>query len=360
MLHSNTVRLLALILLACNSASVLAQVQDAQATQSARVDNILAGAFRWRVGQPLLEVDSQTLPESPGHPWLAIKDPSIIRYEGRWHLFCTLRKQKAGQGRIRIGHLSFEEWSEASQENWSVLKLTDDYHAAPQIFFFTPHQKWYLIYQAADSARGLPYGPCYSSNPDINDPAGWSLPEPLYRVKPGAKAGLDFWVICDATRAHLFFTSLNGQMWRAETQLENFPAQGWSDPKVVLQADIFEASHTYRLKGLEKYITFIECQDAKRRYFKAFVSDALDGNWLPVAGTRKQPFVSPKNVVNQPESWATSYSHGELLRVGSNEHLEVDPQNLRLLFQGADDREVQGGNYGNIPWRLGLLEMVDP
>ena len=29
---------------------------------------------------------------------------------------------------------------------------------------------------------------------------------------------------------------------------------------------------------------------------------------------------------------------------------------LRFLFQGVSDRERQGKVYGEIPWRLGLLE----
>jgi len=49
-------------------------------------------------------------------------------------------------------------------------------------------------------------------------------------------------------------------------------------------------------------------------------------------------------------------SHGELLRDGCDEHLEVDPARLRFLFQGVLDRHRQGKSYGQIPWRLGMLE----
>ena len=60
------------------------------------------GKFHWRVGDPLLSVDPKRLPPSAEHPWVAVKDPSIVRYADRWHLFCTLRKQKEGEGRIRL------------------------------------------------------------------------------------------------------------------------------------------------------------------------------------------------------------------------------------------------------------------
>ncbi|GAA4463652.1 non-reducing end alpha-L-arabinofuranosidase family hydrolase [Novipirellula rosea] len=320
-------------------------------------DPFRSGDFRWRVSPPLIAVDPARLPKSSQHPWLALKDPSIVRHQGRWHLFCTLRKAKQGDGRIRIGYASFVDWADASDADWSVLDLTMGYHGAPQIFYFQPHQKWYLIYQASDETRNLKYGPCYSTNDDISKPERWTRPEPLYVVKEGAKAGLDYWLICDEQKAHLFFTTLNGQMWRAETAKHNFPNHGWTDPKVVLQADIFEASHTYKLKGQNRFLTIVEAQAGKRRYFKAFTADALDGQWTPLAASRDQPFVSPKNVVNQNESWATSYSHGELIRDGSSETMEIDPAELRLLFQGANDPEYQSGNYGQIPWRLGLLEL---
>ena len=233
-----------------------------------------------------------------------------------------------------------------------------DYHGAPQIFFFEPHRKWYLIYQAADSSRGLKYGPCFSTTETIDDATSWTKPSPLYVVPEGQKAGLDYWVICDDTHAHLLFTSLDGRMWHAQTELSGFPDRGWSSPTVALKADIFEASHTYKLNGTDQYVTLVEAQNGKRRYFKFYTADRLAGPWKPLAATRDQPAVSVLNVVNQQQSWATSYSHGEFIRSGFNQRLEIDPDSLRLLFQGTSDREYQKGSYGEITWRLGLLDSV--
>ena len=319
----------------------------------------LTGDFRWTVGEPVLAINPDRLPPSPEHPWVAVKDPSVVRHDGRWHLFCTIRKLKEGDGRIRIGYLSFKDWKDAPAADWTILDLTMDYHGAPQIFFFAPQKKWYLVYQAADESRGLKYGPCYSVNDRLDDPAGWTKPAPLYVVPEGQKAGLDHWVICDESKAYHFFTALDGTMRRAETALESFPNAGWSTPVIALKADIFEASHTYKLKGLDKYFTIVEAQGNGRRYFKAYTADRLDGEWTGVADSRERPMVAPKNVVNQAESWATSYSHGELIRDGFDQRLEVDPADFRVLFQGANDEEYRGsGNYGQIPWRLGLLDPV--
>ena len=59
---------------------------------------------------------------------------------------------------------------------------------------------------------------------------------------------------------------------------------------------------------------------------------------------------------SRTREWTANISHGELLRVGVDERLEVDPAHLRFLFQGASDSEYRGHAYAAIPWRLGLLE----
>lgn len=328
-------------------------------TPDANFPSWLDGRFEWRVSQTLLSTNDGKLPDSSEHPWIAIKDPSVVQHDGRWHLFCSLRKKIDGNGRIRIGYLSFTQWDEANEATWQLLNLTEEYHGAPQVFYFAPQQTWYLIYQAVDSTRGLKYGPCYSTNKDITEPQDWTLPKPLYEVKAGNKAGLDFWVICDDQFAFLFFTSLDGTMWRAQTELANFPDKGWTDPEVALRADIFEASHTYRVGNTGRYLTFVEAQRGRRRFFKAYLADNLAGVWAPLADSDKMPFVSPANVLNQSTSWAQSYSHGELLRESNDQHLSIAPDQMKMVFQGASDSEYGVGSYGDIPWRLGLLELAD-
>ncbi len=323
----------------------------------------LAGNFRWTASQPLVEIIPENLPASPDTPWHAVKDPSIVRYKDRWHLFCTLRKQQGGEGKppgyIRVGYLSFADWKDAPAAKWRLITLSMDYHGAPQVFYFTPQKKWYLVYQLADSSRDISFGPCYSTTDDISDPASWTLPAPFYHRKPDHVPGwLDFWVICDDEKAHLFFTSLDGRMWRAETKLSDFP-KGFGDPMVVLRGDVFEASHTYRLKGLEKYLTLIEAEGQSgahgRRYYKAYIADRLDGQWNELAASADKPFAGSINVRVSDPRWTDSFSHGELLRAGYDQRLEVDPANLRFLFQGLTDDQWEQG-YGRLSWRLGLLE----
>jgi Glycosyl hydrolase family 62 len=123
-----------------------------------------------------------------------------------------------------------------------------------------------------------------------------------------------------------------------------------------LHGDIFEASHTYLLKGRDQFLTIVEAQDDGRRYYKAYLADRLDGEWRPLAATKEKPFAGPVNVRDADAHWTDSFSHGELLRVGYDQNLEVDPAHLRFLFQGVTDEAKRGKAYGDIPWKLGLLE----
>ena len=58
------------------------------------VDDFLAGDFQWTTGAPVLAIDTSKLPPSPGAPWSMVKDPSPVYYQGRWHLFCTVKKSE--------------------------------------------------------------------------------------------------------------------------------------------------------------------------------------------------------------------------------------------------------------------------
>lgn len=309
---------------------------------------MLAGRFAWRCGPPLVEPV-----ERPQDLCYSVKDPSIVFFNDRWQLFCTIRSQVRTH---QIEYLSFADWPDAKSAPHHVMNLSDGYFCAPQVFYFTPHRKWYMILQVMDPARKPSLQPAWSTTDDVSTPDSWSKPKLLFATQPAnVTHWIDFWVICDADKAHLFFTSNDGHMWRADTKLTDFP-NGWTEPKVVLEADVFEASHTYKLKGMDKFLTIIEAQGAGRRYYKAYLADQLEGHWKPLADTQEHPFAGAANVRDTGPHWADSISHGELLRAGYDEHLEVDPAHIRLLFQGVSDQAMRGKMYGEIPWRLGILE----
>ncbi len=310
-----------------------------------------AERLRWSAGSPLLGPFDRD-----GDHYFSVKDPTVVRYLDRWHVFCTIRGEKRSH---QIEYFSFRDWKDAARADRHILKLTDGYFCAPQVFYFTPHKKWYLIYQVGDKSRKPTLQPAFSTAADITKPSSWTPPELLFTADPeGVTAWIDFWIICDDAGAHLFFTSLNGKMWRSDAPLKEFP-HGWGTPKLVLEADIFEASHTYRLKGQQKYLTLVEAQgEGGRRYYKSYEAGRLDGAWTPLAAPRERPFASPVNIEFGGTRWTDSFSHGELIRDGYDETLTVDPARLEFLFQGVSDEDRRGKPYGQIPWRLGLLKLV--
>lgn len=311
-------------------------------------DNSLTIPSAWTYSAPLVS------PEQREHePSRAQKDPTIVHHDGRWHLFMTVKLP----GRSAIEYCSFDNWKDADTAPRSLLGISDsDYFCAPQVFYFAPHKKWYLVYQ-----MGVPNSKkmwvAYSTTDDISDPNSWTTAQAMLDGGPDdprTVGGLDYWIICDDDRAYLFLTSLNGKMWRLWTELEQFP-RGFRDCQLALQAKIFEASHTYRVKGSEQYLTIIE--ENGRRYFKAYVADRLDGQWRPLADTAQHPFAGWKNVRPAPgvDAWTDNISHGELIRDGVDQTLTIDPEHWRFLFQGMLDRDKAGKGYGGFQWRLGLL-----
>ncbi|MGQ9575337.1 MAG: non-reducing end alpha-L-arabinofuranosidase family hydrolase [Thermoguttaceae bacterium] len=348
-MKTNRIRLTAVLAWALVApAPMVAQDLPGAAGPRRAVEDLLAGRFQWTISQPLVAPAQR-----PEDPCYSVKDPSVVFHQGRWHLFCTIRSVRRSH---QIEYLSFADWKEADAAPRHLLQVHDGFYCAPQVFFFAPHRKWYLICQASDKSWKPEYGAAYSITTDIADPASWSRLKPLDARPADGKAGLDFWVICDAQKAHLFFTTLDGRLWREQTRLADFPA-GWSEPKLAIQGDLFEASHTYRLKGLDQYLTVVEAQGGHGwRYYKAYLADRLEGPWRPLAATKDHAFASLANAQSAGPRWTDSISHGELLRAGVDQHLEVDPANLRFLFQGVSDQARAGKPYGQIPWRLGMLE----
>lgn len=309
----------------------------------------LRAPFKWTTGLPVLRAAP-----ADGEDWLSVKDPSIVRHNDAWHLFFTLRGTKRSHA---IGYLSCKELAQANAAERRILTCHPAYFCAPQVFYFTPHRQWYLVCQGSSESWDPDYQPAFSCTSDLSAPDSWSPLKPMFDRQPaGIKAWLDFWVICDDAKAHLFFTSLDGKMWRAETTLAGFP-RAWSEPVVALEGDVFEASHTYRLRGTRRYLTLIEAQNGHGwRYYKAYLAERLEGPWTPLAAERDPAFASLRNVSQDAGRWTDAISHGELLRSGIDERLEVDPGDLRFLIQGVLDSDRQGKPYGQIPWRLGLLE----
>ncbi|MCA8995570.1 MAG: hypothetical protein KDA80_01235 [Planctomycetaceae bacterium] len=303
---------------------------------------------KWRYSAPLIVPEQRT--DDPSH---AQKDPSIVFHEGRWHVFMTAKLQ----GRSVTEYCSFEKWEDAHKADHTILPLCEsDYYCAPQVFFFRPHQKWYLVYQVGVPGQRKMWV-AYSTTETIDDPTSWTPAQPMLDGGPNdprTVGGIDYWIICDDTTAYLFFTSNDGRMWRMHTPLDQFP-HGFHNCQLALKDKIFEAAHIYKVQGMDKYLNVIE--ENGKRYFKAYVADRLDGEWMPLAATDQQPFASWRNIApaDGVEPWTDNVSHGELIRSANDETLLIDPKEMRFVFQGLFEREKQGLGYGKFPWRIGIL-----
>jgi hypothetical protein len=303
---------------------------------------------RWEYGPPLL-----TPVDRHREPSYAQKDPTVVFQDGQWHVFMTVKLPT----RSAIEYCSFTSWEHADSAPRTILAISDsDYYCAPQVFYFAPHRLWYLIYQMAVPGPSKMWV-AFSTTSDVSDPQSWTAARPVLdggEDDPREVGGLDYWIICDEHRAYLFLTSLNGKMWRLWTRLDDFP-RGFHDCQLALEAEIFEASHTYRLRGLGQYLMIVE-QDG-RRFYKAYLADRLDGPWRPLADSRERPFAGSANIRPAPgvRPWTDHVSHGELVRDRADQTLTVDPRRLRFIFQGLLEEEKRGQPYGRLPWRIGML-----
>lgn len=321
---------------------------DQDKPQSANRADSFALPGVWEYSAPLIAPEARATNVSR-----AQKDPSVVYYGGKWHVFMTVKLP----GKSAIEYCAFRRWEEANASPRTILAVSDsDYYCAPQVFYFRPHQLWYLVYQMGVPGAKMMWV-AYSTTADIADPTTWTRARPMLdggNDDPRRVGGLDYWIICNDQRAYLFLTSLDGRMWRLWTRKEDFP-RGFSHCELALEAKIFEASHTYRLKGMDKYLTVVE--ENGQRYYKAYLADRLDGDWIPLADTADHPFAGWKNIRPAPgvEPWTDNVSHGELIRDGCDETLTVDPNRLRFVFQGMLERHKSGKGYGQFQWRIGML-----
>lgn len=274
----------------------------------------------------------------------AIKDPSVVYYENMWHIFYTAR----GNGRYSIGYASSPSLSQFANAKRHQLKLGGDnsrIDCAPQVFYFTPHKLWYLIFQTTDSN----YQPSFSTNPTLNNPNTWNKSQDLIQ-KDRSEKWIDFWVICDDTHAYLFYTQEHNDVYVRSTKLENFPSQ-WGEGMKVFSG-VHEAVHIYSVPTENRYIMIYELSSDGVRSFGLASSERLSGPWKEIT----TEFASIAMLIPEPawDIWTEMVSHGEAIRCGYNEKLEVDSENGEWVIQGILKRDMIS-EYPELPWKIGVI-----
>lgn len=317
----------------------------------------LPTSFQWSSSGQLIGPKSDA-----SHNIRAVKDPSVVFHDGRWHVFATTTNQ---DGAYSMVYLNFTDWSQASSARHYYLDQTaigGGYKAAPQVFYFAPQQRWYLVYQTGGNGS-------YSTTTDISNPSSWSAPRKFYangmpQIIDDNRNGshwVDFWVICDSANCHLFSSDGNGHLYRSQTSVANFP-NGFDNHTVIAMEDanrfrLWEASNVYRLTG-EEYLLVVEAIGSGGvRYFRSWTAPAITGSWTALADTQDDPLAGSNNVTFDGAAWTRDFSHGEMIRSGVDQTLTISPCQLRYVYQGKDPEADD--SYSRLPWRLGMLTQTN-
>jgi hypothetical protein len=292
------------------------------------------------------------------HNSVAIKDFSVVRHNNQWQIYATT----AGPAGWGLVHFAFSDWPQAANATYTYLDqsgIGPGYRAAPQVFYFAPQNLWYLVYQTGP--------PTYSTSSNPADPRSWSAPRTFIASEPaivtqnkGPGQWIDFWVICDTANCYLFFSDDNGHQYRAQTTLANFP-NGFGNTQIVLSDSrfaLFEASNVYKIQGQNLYLLIVEAIGSNgRRWFRSWTSTSLTGSWTPLAATESNPFARSNNVTFPGGAWTQDISHGEMVRAGNNQLMEISPCRMQYVYQGMSPSA--GGDYLLLPWRMGLLTQTN-
>ncbi|MER5755388.1 non-reducing end alpha-L-arabinofuranosidase family hydrolase [Streptomyces sp. NPDC002088] len=327
--------------------------QQWQLVKVATVSTSLPSSYSWVSTGVLAGPQSNS-----SHSLASIKDYSVIRYNGKYHVYATTASTSGGWN---LEYFSFDKWANASSATQYYLDssaIGTGYRAAPQVFYFAPQNLWYMVYQTGP--------PTYSTTTDPTNPTSWSTPKTFISSEPsvvtqnkGNGGWIDFWTTCDSANCYLFFSDDNGHLYRAQTTLANFP-NGFGSTTIVMsdsQYSLFEASNVYKVSGTNQYLLLVEAIGANGRYFRSWTSTSLTGTWTPLASTESAPFAGKANVSFNGTAWTNDISHGEMIRSGNDQTLTIDPCHLQYVYQGRDPSS--NGDYSQLPYRMGLLTQAN-
>lgn len=311
---------------------------------------------------------------------IAVKNPSIVFHGGQWHLFYTSKPRRdSREFKTALGYArapAIEGLGAALRVE--MRQILGESIIAPQVFYFEPQKLWYLIGHLGDTTLQR-LEPVYSTNPDISNVEGWSAPRRLQTNRKNKdNFWIDFWVICDEQKAHLFYSDHSGTLYRMETAIADFPL-GFVDaaeqPVVTAKGRndrgawrFYDACHIYHVKSANKYLALLEGAyahptrrnqwDGRNRFMLAMISDRLEGPWQRVEARDAEFMGESRWLFDEAGAPVNcdSVSHPELIRAGNDQRLQIEDYRLQMLFQTFDAKGIKNDyDYHALPWRLMLM-----
>ena len=349
-------------------------------TFSCRTDKTDFNQNKWTISEPILTAGVKGTFDD-----VAVKDPSIVYYNNKYHLFYTAKSKIRIDGKerysISCAYTSAETLENINKtERFNIDSIVGDMVIAPQVFYFEPQKLWYIIAHTkvieGNKSRLMPI---YITNPDIENVNGWSEITKIKTARSEYSFWIDFWVIADDKNAHMFYSDQKGSVWRLECPLNTFP-EGFSKSKPELALFVnhikedkawkmFEAVHIYRVKKENKYLAFLEGAykhpskeddvDARSRFIFGMTADSLNGEWERLEKDQNIFLADAANLYSKNEKTTqyTQVSHPELIRSGYNQKLEIEDYNFTMLFQTFDGSHFTDTyKYDELPWKLILMK----
>jgi len=284
----------------------------------------------WYVGERLI-YHGQAKP----YDYYAAKDPTIVYSGGKYHVFYTGANQSGGWQMLYTSASTLDGLKNAQRTYLS--KIGESYFCAPQVFYFEPHGLWYLIYQDGT------YGAAYATSSNIADPNSWSGPK---KLSISGNTGLDYYVICDDNYAYLYNSPNDRNVYVRKTTLANFP-NGWGSPSVAI-SNTWEGHNIYKSLADGKYYLISE-DYTDNRHYELYTSSSAGGPWTLL----NDKWAYRGNLSYTADKWTTNVSHGELIRAGVNQKMEINDINrVDFLIQGTNNTS---GEYQQIVWDLGVI-----